>query len=273
MFPSHDLSGTTTINVTQYDNGGTLTTLTNNRFKILTVYKFGSGNHVVQEGQAQYSSLDEAQAAIATRTFVPNPAVANGTRLGWIIVQKNATDLTDTNTSRFIVDSGSFNTSTATVGALLASNNLSDLADPATARTNIGLGTTDDVVFNTVDGRDIATDGTKLDGIETGADVTDEANVTSALDGATLTAATVAGTDKVLVQDADDSDNLKTVTAQSIADLGGGGVEFYESSQQTLTAGGSLTLTHGLSSKPKAVELVLYVSRLDHCTKERYRSN
>ena len=64
---------------------------------------------------------------------------------------------------------------------------------------------------------------TLLATIETNADVTDETNVTAALDGATLTAATVAGTDKVLVQDVDDSDNLKTVTAQSIADLSGGG--------------------------------------------------
>jgi hypothetical protein len=66
-------------------------------------------------------------------------------------------------------------------------------------------------------------DETKLDGIEALADVTDEANVTTALDGATLTGVTVAGTDKVLVQDVDDSDNIKTVTAQSIADLSGGG--------------------------------------------------
>jgi len=66
-------------------------------------------------------------------------------------------------------------------------------------------------------------DETKLDGIEALADVTDETNVTAALDGATLTGVTVAGTDKVLVQDVDDSDNLKTVTAQSIADLSGGG--------------------------------------------------
>ena len=36
------------------------------------------------------------------------------------------------------------------------------------------------VVTGTVDGRDVATDGTKLDGIETGADVTDTANVTAA---------------------------------------------------------------------------------------------
>lgn len=64
-------------------------------------------------------------------------------------------------------------------------------------------------------------DHTKLDGIEALADVTDEANVTSSLSGATLTAATVTGSDKVLIQDADDSDNLKTATAQSIADLAG----------------------------------------------------
>jgi len=39
------------------------------------------------------------------------------------------------------------------------------------------------------------------------------------ISGATLTGATVATGDKVLVQDVDDTDNLKTVTAQSIADL------------------------------------------------------
>ena len=64
---------------------------------------------------------------------------------------------------------------------------------------------------------------TLLATIETNADVTDETNVTAALDGATLTAATVAGTDKVLVQDTDAADELKTVTAQSIADLNAGG--------------------------------------------------
>ncbi len=59
--------------------------------------------------------------------------------------------------------------------------------------------------------------------VEDGADVTDETNVVSSLDGATLSAVTVAATDKVIVQDASDSDNIKTVTAQSIADLGSGG--------------------------------------------------
>jgi hypothetical protein len=47
----------------------------------------------------------------------------------------------------------------------------------------------------------------------------------SALSGATITSATVATDDKVLIQDTNDTDNLKTVTAQSIADLAAAGVE------------------------------------------------
>ena len=95
-------------------------------------------------------------------------------------------------------------------GALLTTNNLSDLNNAATARTNLGLGTaattaatayataaqgaladsavqpSDSPTFGsvtvtgTVDGRDVAADGTKLDGIEASADVTDTTNVTAA---------------------------------------------------------------------------------------------
>lgn len=53
-----------------------------------------------------------------------------------------------------------------------------------TAGAGVGTGVTfsgDITVSGTVDGRDIATDGTKLDGVETGADVTDPTNVKAAL--------------------------------------------------------------------------------------------
>jgi hypothetical protein len=95
-------------------------------------------------------------------------------------------------------------------------------------------------VGGTVDGRDLATDGTKLDGIEALADVTDLTNVSAALAGS-LTAATVAADDKVLIQDTSGSNALKTVTAQSIADLATGASVTY-ASQAEMEAASSTTV-------------------------------
>ena len=52
---------------------------------------------------------------------------------------------------------------------------------------------------------------------------TNTAGINNLVSGASLTPATVASSDLVLIQDASDSNNLKSVTAQSIADLGPGG--------------------------------------------------
>lgn len=60
-------------------------------------------------------------------------------------------------------------------------------------------------------------DKTKLDGIESNADVTDEANVKAALDGAVLTdVGEPSATDSILIQDADDSDNLKSIAVSTL---------------------------------------------------------
>lgn len=131
-------SGIVDVPVDQYDNGGTLTNITNNNFVIHTVYVFTSGNTTLQYGQAQYSSLDDAQAAINTRSFVLAAANANGTRIGWIIVQEGATDLSNTAQARFVEDIGQSSTSVSVPGALLATNNLSDVDDAAAARANLG---------------------------------------------------------------------------------------------------------------------------------------
>ena len=66
-----------------------------------------------------------------------------------------------------------------------------------------------------------AADKTKLDGIETSADVTDETNVKAAIDGMTLSdIGTPASSDRILIQDADDSNNLKFA---DFSEFGGGG--------------------------------------------------
>lgn len=113
-------------------------------------------------------------------------------------------------------------------GSLASANNLSDVASASSSRTNLGLAIGSDVqaysaVLAATTASFLTADETKLDGIEALADVTDETNVKAALDGATITGATVATGDKVLIQDINASNNLRTVTAQSIADLASGG--------------------------------------------------
>lgn len=95
------------------------------------------------------------------------------------------------------------------------------------ATTSAGIDVTGNVVVSgTVDGRDVATDGSKLDGIESGADQTDTANVTAAgalmdsevdADIKTLSLpanTTISAYGKTLVDDADAS------TARSTLGLG-----------------------------------------------------
>ena len=68
-------------------------------------------------------------------------------------------------------------------------------------------------VTGTVDGRDIATDGTKLDGIEVGADVTDTDNVVAAL---------TAGTNITIAGDGTISSTDTSLSSEEVQDLVGG---------------------------------------------------
>ena len=98
----------------------------------------------------------------------------------------------DTTTNSMKVWSGSawLDAYASLSGALLANNNLSDLNNATTARTNLGLGTA-----ATTASTDYATaaQGTKVDGIEAGADVTDTTNVVAALSAGTGISLSVGG--------------------------------------------------------------------------------
>lgn len=140
----------------------------------------------------------------------------------WTIVNRNIDDATTT--TKGIVELATDGESSSGVVVQGNDSRLSDARTPTTHASSHTDGT-DDIQDATASQKGLMTStyANKLDNIEASADVTDEANVKTALNGATISSATVAGTDKVLVQDVDDSDNLKTVTAQSIADLGSGG--------------------------------------------------
>lgn len=99
-------------------------------------------------------------------------------------------------------------------GALLKSNNLSDVDNVTTSRNNL--------------------------------------SAQEDLSGLSITTATVATDDKVLIQDTDDADNLKTVTAQSIANLAPGAITSF----QFLTSGTGATYTKPAGITSILVELV-----------------
>lgn len=98
----------TTLDVGNYDNGGTLTAIggginTSSIFRVFAVAANATTDQVVvQYGQATYLSLAAAQAAISTESFVINPEMSsNGALLGHICVIRSATDLSNTDQASF----------------------------------------------------------------------------------------------------------------------------------------------------------------------------
>ena len=162
-----------------WDNNGTLTALGSTTLVGHRLYRFSNGNVCLQYGQANYANMTLAKAGVTLEDYVLNPALSNATFFGWWFIQSTATNTGGTALTDFVeytigVQGGS---SGALAGCLLKGNNLSDLLDAAAARTNMGLGTAATTASSAYA---TAAQGTKVDGIEAGADVTDATNVTAA---------------------------------------------------------------------------------------------
>ena len=120
--------------------------------------------------------------AITTNsTFDGRDVATDGTKLDGIEASADVTDTTNVTAAGALMDSEVTNLAQVKAFdsadyATAAQGATADAALPKSGGAMTGAITTN----STFDGRDVATDGTKLDGIEAGADVTDTANVTAA---------------------------------------------------------------------------------------------
>lgn len=125
-------SGVDTLDVGNYDVGGTITALSGTKYTNQRVFMFSNGNVVVQYGQSQYNSMAAAVSGLSTESFVEFPSVLEAAILiGIISISSNATDLTNSNQAIFTsvskfgeIGSGTGGLSTTTLQQ--AYNNSSD---------------------------------------------------------------------------------------------------------------------------------------------------
>ena len=255
----------TTVDPDIWDNGGTSTAVSNNKWTVQRVYSFISNAVKIQPGQTEYSSLAEAKEGITLNNFITEPSItANGLLRGFLIVKEGVTDLS-TSDAQFI-EAEKFGTATGSGGLSVSSlqDGYDNSIDPEVVLTSSGNGiqirdaatpiavdlfaiennagstqylkvdtagidvTGNIAVSGTVDGIDIATDVAANTSKATNATHTSEVTGSGALtvdktaiSNKSLVSAAVG--DHVLIGDADDTDNLKKVTVQTIVDLAGGG--------------------------------------------------
>jgi len=162
-------------------------------------------------GQVTFTGSDDAS-NILSYTVSNLIVILNG------VILENGGDYTATNGSSIVLTTGATVNDELNIIAF-KSFTVADMVSKTNGGTfggNVDFGAGIDVTGNitvtgTVDGRDVAADGTKLDAIEASADVTDTANVTSAgalmTSGGTLTGALNFGTSKWSIElDAGDND-------------------------------------------------------------------
>jgi hypothetical protein len=115
-------SNTTFIDPTKKDVGGVVTTLSGTKATNQRIYLIQNGVFRVQYGQAEYNTLTQAIAGIATEQFVEfTNFTTNGILVGVLSVLSTATDLTDTTKAQFF-NVSKFGDSTGAAGGSPTTN-------------------------------------------------------------------------------------------------------------------------------------------------------
>jgi hypothetical protein len=188
----------------------------------------------VGEG-APISVVGPAQDINVTITEVA-PKTTNTMSLGTAALQFKDLYIDGTaNIDSLVADTADINAGTIDGTTIGASTPAAITGTSITATGNIA-------VAGTVDGRDVATDGTKLDTIETNADVTDTANVTAAgalMDSELTNITAVKALDQGVATT--DSPSFAGLTATT-ADINGGTIDNATIATSNITVGAGKTL-------------------------------
>ena len=125
-----------------WDNAGTITALGSTTVVGHRLFRYADGAFTMQYGQGNYANMSLAKAGVILEDYVLNPLLKDATFFGWWLIESTATNTGGTTLTDFAeytigIQGGS---SGSLAGCLLKGNNLSDLQDTPTARTNLGLG-------------------------------------------------------------------------------------------------------------------------------------
>jgi len=125
--------------VKYWDNAGAIIALGSTTWVGHRLYRFSSGNFVIQYGQGNYANLTLAKAGVLIEPYEKNPRLANATLFGWWFIEDTCAATNGTKADFIPYTLGIQGGSSSAIGtALLKGNNLSDLLDAETSLTNIG---------------------------------------------------------------------------------------------------------------------------------------
>jgi hypothetical protein len=124
-----------------WDNAGSLVALGSGTFVGHRLYRFTSGNFVLQYGQGNYADLTLAKAGVLLENYVLNPVLKEATFFGWWFVSSTASNTGGNTLTDFVeytigITGGS---NGALSGCVLRGNNGSDFLDKAAVAVNLDL--------------------------------------------------------------------------------------------------------------------------------------